>query len=179
MADPKDRVLSVINSTTFNGIDFVEVVAPRTLHVHFLNKVAVADASLTATITGGDSVPTVPLLAIANADWSTDTEGRPLLTLHALTDGDFSFYTLTIIAPAVDLILGVSTFSFKATCPSDFDCAPPPHVCPPDDTQVPPIDYLAKDFLSFRQALTEFSALRYPNWVERQGNRVNEYVTNG
>ena len=167
MADPKDRVLSVINSTTFNGIDFVEVVAPRTLHVHFLNKVAVADASLTATITGGDSVPTVPLLAIANADWSTDTEGRPLLTLHALTDGDFSFYTLTIIAPAVDLILGVSTFSFKATCPSDFDCAPPPHVCPPDDTQVPPIDYLAKDFLSFRQALTEFSALRYPNWVER------------
>lgn len=167
MADPKDRVLSVINSTTFNGIDFVEVVAPRTLHVHFLNKVAVADASLTATITGGDSVPTVPLQQIANADWSTDPEGRPLLTLHALTDGDFSFYTLTIVAPAVDLILGVTTFSFKATCPSDFDCAPPPHVCPPDDRQAPPIDYLAKDFLSFRQALTEFSSLRYPNWVER------------
>ena len=102
MADPKDRVLSVINSTTFNGIDFVEVVAPRTLHVHFLNKVAVADASLTAAITGGDSVPTVPLQAIANADWSTDPEGRPLLTLHVLTDGDFSFYTLTIVAPAVD-----------------------------------------------------------------------------
>ena len=32
---------------------------------------------------------------------------------------------------------------------------------------VPPIDYLAKDFLSFRQVLTEFSALRYPNWIER------------
>ena len=30
-----------------------------------------------------------------------------------------------------------------------------------------PIDYLAKDFASFRQALSEFSTLRYPAWVER------------
>ena len=29
------------------------------------------------------------------------------------------------------------------------------------------IDYLAKDFGSFQQALSEFSALRYPAWVER------------
>ena len=32
---------------------------------------------------------------------------------------------------------------------------------------MPPIDYLAKDFLSFRQALLDFSALRYPQWQER------------
>ena len=32
---------------------------------------------------------------------------------------------------------------------------------------MPPIDYLAKDFLSFRQALLDFSALRYPEWQER------------
>jgi len=32
---------------------------------------------------------------------------------------------------------------------------------------VPPIDYLAKDFLSFRQALLDFSTLRYPAWQER------------
>ncbi len=168
MAEPKDRTLAVIGSTAFNGIDFVEVVAPQILHVHFLNKVKVADPSITAAITGGDSVPTVPLQAINNTtDWATDAEGRPLLTLTALTEGDFSLYTLTITAPALDLILDTSQFSFKVNCPSDFDCAPPPHVCPPDDTPVPPIDYLAKDFLSFRQALTEFSSLRYPNWVER------------
>src|SRR5262249_48105437 len=29
------------------------------------------------------------------------------------------------------------------------------------------INYLAKDFLSFRQALLDFSALRYPAWQER------------
>src|SRR3974390_1105300 len=152
MAEPKDRVRALIASTSFNGIDFVEVAAPRTLRVHFLNKVTVADPAITATIDGGDSVPTVPLRPINNAtDWSTDAEGRPLLTLTTLTDGDFSFYRLTITAPALDLILNSTRFSFKATCPSDFDCAPAPPVCPPDDTPVPPIDYLAKDFLSFRQ----------------------------
>jgi len=167
MAEPKDRVLAVIGSTTFNGIDFVEVVAPQTLHVHFLNKVALSGSTVTAAITGGDSVPTVPLAPITAASWSTDTEGRPLLALTALTAGDFSLYTLTLTAPALDLILNASQFSFKATCPSDFDCAPAPNTCPPDTTPVPPIDYLAKDFLSFRQALTEFSSLRYPNWVEQ------------
>ncbi len=167
MAATKDRVLAVIGSTSFNGIDFVEVVAPRTLHVHFLNKVDVAGSLTAVTITGGDSVPTVPVQKVDAGSWSTDAEGRPLLTLTTLTDGDFSFYDLTVTASTLDLILNTSRFSFKSTCPSDFDCAPPPHVCPPDDTQVPPIDYLARDFLSFRQALTEFSSLRYPNWVER------------
>jgi hypothetical protein len=168
MAAPKDRVRAIIASTAFNGIDFVEVVAPRTLHVHFLNKVAVADPAIAAKIDGGDSIPTVPLKPINNAtDWSTDAEGRPLLTLTALADGDFSFYRLTVTAPKLDLILDTSRFSFKPTCASDFDCAPPPHVCPPDETVPPPIDYLAKDYLSFRAALTEFSSLRYPNWVER------------
>ena len=168
MTEPRDRVLAIAASTTVNGIDFVEVAAPRTLVVHFLSAVAVADPSIAATITGGDSVPTVAVAKIDNAaDWSSDAESRPLLTLHALADGDFSEYRLTITAPALDIILNSTTFSFKATCPSDFDCASPPHQCPPDDTDVPPIDYLAKDYQSFRQALLEFSALRYPQWVER------------
>ena len=57
MADePRDRVRSVEASTAFNGIDFVEVVAPRALHVHFLNAVAIADPAIAATIDGGDFV---------------------------------------------------------------------------------------------------------------------------
>jgi hypothetical protein len=167
MSGTKDRALAIIASTTYNGIDFVEVAAPRTLIVHFLNKVAVTDPTLTAAITGGDSIPTIPLAPITAADWTTDPQSRPLLTLTALADGDFSNYTLTISAPALDLILDKSTFSFKATCPSDFDCAPITCDCPPDDVPVPPIDYLARDFQSFQQALLAFSSLRYPNWAER------------
>jgi hypothetical protein len=168
MTEPRDRVRAVIASTTYNGVDYVEVTAPRTLCVHFLNTVQIAGQPYTVTITGGDSVSTVPLRPINNAtDWTSDSDGRPMLTLHTLVDGDFSDYTLTVTSPGVDLILDSTTFSFKATCPSDFDCAPKPPSCPPDDIPIPPIDYLAKDFQSFRQALTEFSSLRYPNWVER------------
>src|ERR1700689_3185442 len=105
MTEPRDRVLAVAASSNFNGLDFVEVTAPQTLVVHFLNTVAVADP-LTASITGGDSEPTVPLQPIIASDWGTpDAEGRPLLTLTTLVTGDFSNYTLTLTAPNLDLIL--------------------------------------------------------------------------
>ena len=58
-------------------------------------------------------------------------------------------------------------FTFKANCPATLDCAAPPPGRPPAAAEQVPIDYLAKDFASFRQALSEFSALRYPAWVER------------
>ena len=168
MTQPRDRVGAILLSPTLNGIDFVEVAAPRSLRVHFLNKVPVANSAIAASIDGGDSVPVVKLKTIDNTtDWSADAEGRPVLSLTALNDGDFSTYRLTLTAPALDLMLSTSMFSFKATCPSDFDCAPPAPDCPDGATDMPPIDYLAKDFLSFRQALTEFSALRYPDWQER------------
>ena len=171
MVEPRDRYVTLLKSTTFNGIDFVTVGAidPRTLSVHFINTVTVQTATLAAMISGGDSIPTIAVAPINNAtDWSLDAEGRPLLTLHAKVEGDFSDYTLTLVnAPALDLVYASSRFSFKANCPSDFDCTPPALVCPLDDTVPPPIDYLAKDFQSFRRALMDFSALRYPVWIER------------
>ena len=174
MTEPRDRVLAVIASAgnadpadRYNGIDFVEVVNPLTLVVHFLNGVVVADPALMVAISGGDSVPTVALKPIVAGDWTNDAQGRPLLKLTTLATGDFSNYTLAITAPRLDLILDSTIFSFKATCPSDFDCVTPACACPPDDVPVPPIDYLSRDFLSFRQALLAFSSLRYPNWVER------------
>jgi hypothetical protein len=154
---------------TFNGIDFVEVleVAPSDLRVHFVNSIAVKEPGVAATVDGGDAVPQVKIAAIADADWSTDGDGRPLLTLHTLNAGDFSSYRLSLKSSKLDPFFSSVTFSFKVFCPSDFDCAPLPADCPPDETVPPPIDYLAKDFGSFRRALSDFSALRYPNWRER------------
>jgi hypothetical protein len=123
---------------------------------------------MAATIAGGDRIPTVTVSPINNAtDWSTDADGRPLLTLHVGGQGDFSDYTLSITGAPLDIFYASTRFSFKALCPSDFDCAPTAPFCPPDETQLPPIDYLAKDYLSFRQALSDFSGLRYPDWRER------------
>jgi hypothetical protein len=166
----RDRLLALLEATaTLNGIDFVEVVeeTPFDLRVHFINAVALAGTVTAATLDGGDSVPTVEVEPIQAADWSNDGEGRPLLTLHSKSGGDFSNYRLTLMSAQLDRYFSVSTFSFKVFCPSDFDCAPRPADCPPDDLAPPAIDYLAKDYLSFRRALSDFSALRYPDWRER------------
>ncbi len=165
-----DRRAAVANSTSVNGIDFVEVTnsAQTVLSVHFLNAVPVQGSFAGApTITGGETITSVTVLPIADTDWGWD-DGHVVLTLHVAAPGDFSTYTLSFPAsPVLDLILSGVAFSFKANCPSDLDCETPAPACPPATGLVPPITYLAKDFLSFRQALLDFSTLSYPNWLER------------
>jgi hypothetical protein len=135
--------------------------------VHFLNQVALAGLVTGATITGGETIATVAVPLLQAADWSTDAGGRPLLTLQLASPGDFSFYIFTLLDGPVDPFFNGVRFSFKALCPSDLDCQSPAAPCPPLAGEAPPIDYLAKDFLSFRKALSDFSALRYPQWQER------------
>lgn len=169
---PRDRLALLLGQATFNGIDFVEVVSSdqKTLLVHFLNAVPMQGTVSAVSITGGETVPTVTVNPIDNAtDWSLDTSTpqRPLLSLTVPSPGDFSFYTLTLVSSVLDAYFNHVSFSFKARCPSDLDCESPAVVCPPLPDAAPPIDYLAKDFLSMRKALSDFSALRYPEWQER------------
>jgi Baseplate J-like protein len=166
----RDRRTALIESGTLNGIDFVAIgnSAQTLLVVHFLNAVPV-DGTLTAvpTITGGDTIKSVAVLQpIAASDWGLDGT-HVTLVLHVDAPGDFSIYTLTLASKALDAFFATAAFSFKALCPTDTDCEALPPVCPTPASTRPPIDYLAKDFLSFRQALQDFSALRYPNWQER------------
>lgn len=166
------RQLLLAAGATLNGIDYVEVTADQThLYVHFLNDVAVGGtlaATTPVTITGGEVIPTV---AVEPFDPTTaitaDSEGRPILALSVAAPGDFSTYQLSIASSALDPFLASADFSFKAGCPSDLDCAPTAAGCPPPESEPVTIDYLAKDFQSFTQALTEFSNARYPAWQER------------
>jgi hypothetical protein len=166
----RDRTAALLASTTLNGIDYVEIASDdeRTLRVHFLNAVRLAGTVSGTAITGGETIPEVPVGPIADAtDWSVDAEGRPVLTLRARLAGDFSSYTLTLASTSLDPFFDHTVLSFKATCPADGDCLAPQPSCLPDREAPPPIDYLARDFLSFRQALSDFSAVRYPGWRER------------
>jgi hypothetical protein len=176
---PKDRRAKLLASSpppALNGIDFVEVVGDdqTALRVHFLNTVALKGTltSPPATITGGERIPTVAVRPIQDAAWSAD-DAHIMLDLTVDAPGDFSVYALTIISPLLDPFFQTAQFSFKARCPSDLDCRPAPVVARFGDRATtgadapPPIDYLAKDFVSFRQALLDFSALRYPEWQER------------
>jgi hypothetical protein len=166
-----DRLATLLASTTLNGIDFVEVTSAdqMSLRVHFLNSVTVQGtlvATNPVTITGGESVPSVPVGPIAGTDWGVDDEGRQTLDLRTPFAGDFSYYALHVASPALDAYYATARFSFKAGCPSDLDCGPPERCIEPPGGG-PVIDYLAKDYASFRAALLDYSATAYPQWVER------------
>ena len=57
-------------------------------------------------------------------------------------------------------------FSFKVECPSDFDCKRVT-VCPDEPAPAPVIDYLAKDYNSFRRLILDRVTQLVPNWRER------------
>src|SRR5438309_833863 len=123
--DAKDRREKLRTSTTFNGIDFVEIAsADQTrLRIHFLNAVLVSgtlDPLRPATITGGEVLTTLHVNPIAPGDWGTD-DGHPTLDLSVPAPGDFSTYTVTLFSPVLDPYFDEATFSFKALCPSDLD----------------------------------------------------------
>ncbi len=175
----RDRRSRLEQTSGFNGIDFVEVVnaTQKVLRVHFVNGLDLAFTldDPPATITGGESIPTVTVNPVDDArDWGYDGSHLVLL-LTVAAPGDFSNYTLTLRqkaslasgSPRLDPFFAQSVFTFKVLCPSDLDCQAAIPACPPPPPDAPPIDYLAKDFLSFRQALLDFSALRYPDWQER------------
>jgi hypothetical protein len=101
-----------------------------------------------------------------------DATGAARLTLTLLTeaDGGFQIYRLQATdTPAdlgtarIDRFCDTLEFSFKQGCPSPFDCKPSDD-CPPSEITDYPIDYLARDFESYRSALSAYAADRYPDW---------------
>ncbi len=184
--DPaRDRLQFLLagqTTPTWNGIDYVEVASAdqRQLRVHFLTTATVAGtlaATEPVTICGGEVIGSVAVLPIDESTaWSADADGRPILSLAVAAPGDFSTYTLTIDSTALDPYFDAVPFSFKANCPSDLDCRPAAQDCPPPEGEPVPINYRAKDFAGFTQALSDFSRLRYPFWVERSEADVGMMV---
>jgi hypothetical protein len=97
------------------------------------------------------------------------------------TAGDFSRYVLRLVATAgvaappagIDPALAQIEFSFKVDCPSDLDCRSD-IVCPPEATTAPAIDYLARDYASFRRLLLDRLSALMPGWRER--NPADQWV---
>jgi len=158
--------------TSVNGIDYVyaAAVGQAQLFVHFLNMVPVQGSLYgpEVTIAGGDVVTAVAVKPVDEATaWGADNEGKPVLALTVDVPADFSSYELTIFSHNLDPLFSSAPVSFKASCPATVDCATAPPPAPKPAADPVPIDYLAKDFASFKQALSDFSLLRYPAWAER------------
>ena len=97
-----------------------------------------------------------------------------VLVIRTDSTGDHSTYRLHLVRSPLDdraplnfdPQLAEIDFSFKVECPSDFDCAPV-HACPPEPHHAPDINYLAKDYASFRRLMLDRMAQLLPDWTER------------
>jgi len=85
------------------------------------------------------------------------------LSLRVEPVGDYSTYTLALVwdASLIDPFFSSIGFKFRPGCFSN-DCAPPLPGRPPAPN--PAIDYLAKDYDSFRHTLMTAMAARVPGW---------------
>jgi Baseplate J-like protein len=186
--DERRRQLVRDPASGLNGIDFLEVLdteavnqvdRQRYLYVHFLKDLTPnqLDAN-NILIEGGErirGIQVVPPVMIGG------TQPNNVLTLEVNQPGDYSIYRLRLVQDAphaagtsgageppagIDPVLSLVSFSFKVECPSDFDCAPE-RICPPETTAEPEIDYLAKDYNSFRQLMLDRMSVVMPEWRER------------
>ena len=177
------RFVRDASPATINGIDFLEVGPDqKTLEVTFLHNLPGEAIGVPASpalgidnvvIDGGVRITDIRVTQAASAD--------DVLTVTVDASGDFSTYVLRLRTsitddspPAMfDPQLSAVPFSFKVDCPNDFDCAVP-DVCPPEVLSEPEIDYLAKDYDSFRQLMLDRMAALAPDWTER--NPADDHV---
>ena len=162
-----------------NGIDFLEVLdsealpldqRQRMLFIHFL-KAAGLPALKPENICfeGGERVRDVSATKV-----TVDATAPKVLVVTVNQPGDFSTYTLRLARSRTDPArldgfdpqLSAVDFSFKVECPTDFDCKPG-QVCPPETLPAPEINYLAKDYASFRRLMLDRLASLMPDWAER------------
>lgn len=167
---------NAVKGTSLNGIDYLEVIdkeAPteaerqRKLELHFINAiVGPAPTPDNIRIEGGERIKDIRVTKV--------TPGAGMLTVEVDKRGDFSVYTLRLVQDAehshppagYDPMLATVDFSFKVECESEFDCAID-CFCPPKMLDEPEIDYLAKDYASFRRLMLDRMALLAPAWKER------------
>jgi len=191
LADP---VLNGVDYVEVLDHDALALDSPRqrTLLLHCL-KAAPALTPGNVLIQGGESITGITADWVAAATSSPpQANAKELAYFQSLPDaanvvvvrtskaGDFSTYELRLVNNSVqaqqdpfqltaalagfDPQLAAVQFSFKVECGPDFDCAPQPPGCPPTEPTPPGINYLAKDYGSFRTLMLDRLSQLLPWW---------------
>jgi Baseplate J-like protein len=124
--------------------------------------------------------PPFTLTSEAQAYFTDLTDSDDVFIVGASVAGDFSTYTLSLVNDAATALqdtfelsaalngfdpqLTQVCFSFKVECGPDFDCQPQTPPCAPDLPTPSPINYLAKDYGSFRTIMLDRLNQLLPNW---------------
>ena len=165
----------------------------QTLFVYCLKTAPANLSPSNVLIAGGESITGITASWIAPASapppqaspaeaayFATLANPANILVIRTSVAGDFSPYTLRLVnnaaqaaADAFELTetltgfdpqLAEVTFSFKVECGPNFDCKPSAADCPPELPTPPPINYLAKDYGSFRTVLLDRLHQLLPSW---------------
>src|SRR5262249_54160356 len=161
-----------------NGLDYVEVGPGQlTLKLFFIGEAPHDLTTANFRIDGGARISGMRVTGATRVNrGDEDLDDYWRLTVDRF--GDFSTYTLRIVKagargrpgnePPADFDSRYSRleFTFKSDCPSDLDCKAQT-ICPPVQRPEPEINYLAKDYASFRQLILDRLAVVMPDWKER------------
>jgi Baseplate J-like protein len=187
------ELTSPVNGIDFLEVDDDQADPPsarqRFLFVHFVKGLNPGQLKINnVLIEGGERVKDIEVVDVkCGAVGPAPYNDARVMVVEVKAAGDFSTYTLRLVEDAAraraqgaevqdsafrktpegfDPILSSVDFSFKILCESDFDCQPA-RVCPPEELAQPDINYLAKDYASFRQLMLDRMAAIMPNWRER------------
>jgi hypothetical protein len=168
----EERRRKVSESEDINGIDYLEVSSDQeTLELHFFHDLFEHPESALSkdnvVIEGGVRVTDVRIVEPV-------TSTGNVLTLTVDEPGDFSIYRLRLVGSPVatvppegfDRQLSEIEFTFRVDGLGEFDCEAE-RACPEPVRPAPQIDYLAKDYASFRRLMLDRMAVIMPDWRER------------
>ncbi|MCP1375221.1 putative baseplate assembly protein [Dyella lutea] len=162
-----------------NGIDFVEVGDDGvTLCVHLFGPIPQGITVANVRVSGGDRITGLRVIAVSEEN-EPEMHDDACLRVVLDREGDHSPYCLCLVDassggdpagwtayPAFDPRYACVGLRFRLDCPGDLDCATStPCVQTPEPP--PEINYLAKDYASFRQLFLDRMALDAPTWRER------------
>lgn len=166
-------------SGELNGIDYVEVGEDGvSLCVHLFGSIPQDLGITNVRFTGGDRITALRVLGVSVED---EPQMHDDACLRVLLDreGDHSAYCLCLVAtgsgndsttwlayPGFDPRHACVALRFRLGCGKNLDCADD---APCVRTPIPPpeINYLARDYQSFRQLLLDRMALTMPTWREQ------------
>lgn len=161
------------------GLDYLELdPSGRALVVHFLGKAPAELDPASVVVEGGRRLRDLRVTGLRFERSGDETvDDRLVITLDRA--GDASRYQLRIAAldprgrplptppSAFDPRYDRVTFTFGVDCAKELDCATQSSCDDSLRAEQPAIDYLAKDYASFRQLMLDRIAVVMPDWTER------------
>jgi len=179
-----ERRRQAVRDKELNGIDYIEVIDRKDektnevkvyLCIHLFGKGLEEIDKTNVCIVGGRRICNIQVEKV-DIEHVDDPEVEDCLRVWLNKAGDFSTYTLSLVKvkkgqqtneplDGFDPRYSKIDFNFRVACPSSLDCKEV-RACNQKRSIEPEINYLAKDYSSFRQIILDRLALIMPNWNE-------------